>query len=305
LLPLALAVLSTGATVMANNAPSPIAVAVVKPNGVDLDDDLVLTAIARELGRPVIRADETGTARALLRIVVDTELQATVYYHEAEEALTRTIRLPADPARAAETLALLAGNLARDQVLELAQRFVRPSRTDEADNSPSVVPSLVPVTSVTRPPVARPLSLLPPEARYRGRVGIYAMVGGGSSLQGSPIVPVIVGVALRWRLAALALEGLGGLWSGGYAGADVAIMLHHTAGPLLLGGGIAGGAVAAFANHPTPVGLARAFMRMSWAARPSVDLFAQLDFGYGRETVNNINVEGLMLSLGVQVRLLR
>jgi hypothetical protein len=131
------------------------------------------------------------------------------------------------------------------------------------------------------------------------------MVGGGSSLQGSPIVPVIVGVALRWRLAAIALEGLGGFWSGGYAGGDVAVMLHHTAGPMLLGGGVAGGAVAAFSNRTVPIGIVRAFLRASWAARPSLDLFAQLDFGYGRDNLDNANQEALMLNLGVQVRLLR
>jgi hypothetical protein len=115
----------------------------------------------------------------------------------------------------------------------------------------------------------------------------------------------LLGVARRWRLASLALEGLGGFWSVGYVGGDVAVMLHHTAGPMLLGGGVAGGAAAAFGNRAVPVGLARAFVRASWAARPSLDLFAQLDFAYGRETVGNVNQEGLMLNLGVQVRLLR
>jgi hypothetical protein len=290
---------------MAADAPPPIAVEVIAPSGVEIDGDAVAIAIARELGRPVTPANATRT-QAALRIVIDAELRATVYYHEGEEDLTRTITLPPDPERAVETLALLAGNLARDQVLDLARQFARATDADRpADAPPPSLPPHVPTMSVTSRPAARPVSLLPPEARYRGRLGIYAMVGAGSSFQGSPIVPVVVGLALRWRLASVALEGLGGWWSVGYVGADLAVMLHHTAGPLLLGGGVAGGAAVALADHNAPLGLARAFMRLSWAARPSVDLFAQLDFGYGRDSVSKINQEALMLNLGVQLRLLR
>jgi hypothetical protein len=261
-----------------------------------------VSAIGRELGRPAIRVDGASAQPALLRIVVDSQLRALVYYHDDDEELTRAITLPGDPASAIETLALLAGNLARDQVRELARQFARSIPAAERADAP-VTPATAPTATVVSRPVAPRLVLVPPEERYRGRLGIYAMVGGGASLQKSPIAPVIVGVALRWRLAAIALEGLGGLWSVGYVGGDIAVMLHHPVGPLLLGGGVAGGAVAAFTDHAVPVGIVRAFLRASWAARPSLDLFAQLDFGYGR--VNNLDQEGLMLNVGVQVRLVR
>jgi hypothetical protein len=130
--------------------------------------------------------------------------------------------------------------------------------------------------------------------------------GAGSSVQGGLIVPVTVGLAVRWRLVAVALEGIGGLWSSGFGGGDLAVMVQHTVGPVLLGGGLAGGLVAAVAGpHRVPVAVGRAFVRAMLAVKPTLDLFAQLDFGYGRDFTTNDNQEGLMLNLGIQFRLLQ
>jgi hypothetical protein len=142
------------------------------------------------------------------------------------------------------------------------------------------------------------------ESRDRGRLGLYLMSGAGSSLQGNLIVPVVVGLAVRWRLVALTMEGLGGLWSSGFAGGDLGVMLHHAFGPVLLGGGVAGGAVASFADRREPVAVARGYLRAGWATRRSFDLFAQLEFEYGRGLTSHDNVEGIVLNVGFQVRLL-
>jgi hypothetical protein len=156
----------------------------------------------------------------------------------------------------------------------------------------------------TPTPSLPPPVRLAPEERYRGRLGLYLMVGGGVSMDRAPVVPVLIGLAVRWRLVSLALEGIGGLWGGGFVGGDVAVMLRRAVGPVLLGGGLAGGAAVAGQPLVDPIGVARAFVRVDWAVHRRLDLFAQLDFAYGRNTRSHSNSEGLMLSIGVQLRFL-
>jgi hypothetical protein len=140
-------------------------------------------------------------------------------------------------------------------------------------------------------------------AGYRGRLGLYASVGVGGSFEGSATLAAIVGVAARWRLVDLALEGLGGYWSAGFGAADVAVMLHHTVGPVLLGVGVAAGYAHADARS---FGLGRGFGRVSLAVTPALDLFAQVDFAYVSAFSNRReDLMGLMLDLGAQVRLFR
>jgi hypothetical protein len=306
---------------------APIAVEIAQPLGSDIDPGAIRAAIARELRRPVVAPDSVPPPPATLRILLDGLGRAVLDYQDVTgEQLTRTIGLPPDPARAVERLALLAGNLARDQAQEVERRYARggvapteppgppseplpaearrPTRTAVTTRASTTPAPSTTEASLNRPaPTPRPLA---GEARYRGRLGLYLMVGAGSSVQGDLIVPVTVGLAARWRLVDVALEGIGGLWSSGFGGGDLAVMLHHTVGPVLLGGGLAGGLVAAAAGqNRVPVAVGRAFVRATLAVRSTLDLFAQLDLGYGRGLARNDNQEGLMLDLGIQLRLLQ
>lgn len=131
-----------------------------------LEADRIRQAIARELGVSVT-ADDTDSAA--LRIVIGEHRRAVITYRGPDRGappLERTLELPSDAARATEMLALMAGNLARDEAAELLQRLrpPAPASSDGANAAPP--PTGASTTGETReaaPPIpAAPLTATPP-----------------------------------------------------------------------------------------------------------------------------------------------
>jgi len=250
---------------------------------VGIDESRLTAAIERELGRPIV----VGAA-AKLEIVVEGR-SASVTYFDAHDDSHREIDLPNDADAVIETLALVAGNLARDQVSDLERRFIKPS---------------LPIIPIARNSVERPTPVEP--SLHVGRIGVYAMSGLGLSVRGAPIVPVVVGLAMRWPSAFIAVEGLTGTWGFPYGGADIAFELHRALGRIVLGAGVAAGFVSvmhpagiAGPAHGEGLGIARGFGRASIALTRVVDLFAQLDVTYG----HGVGDDGaLMAYAGLQLR---
>ncbi len=107
-------------TVSDAKAPRQLVVKVVTPkNGLDAGE--IRRAIALELGVSVVPAP-TGTGPAdILDVTVHAQpLRAEVVFRsKSGKKVARSISLPAEPHRATETIALLAGNLVRDEAAEL------------------------------------------------------------------------------------------------------------------------------------------------------------------------------------------
>ncbi|HTA89265.1 MAG TPA: hypothetical protein VK745_06810 [Polyangiaceae bacterium] len=112
-----------------------------------LDPEVVRRAIELELKRPVAVQKVQTAAEGLpeaprpsLLVVVHADHTASVAYR-AENGVTRTrsIGLPQDSARSAEVIALLSGNLARDEAAELLASLA--ARSNSANAPPQDTPS--------------------------------------------------------------------------------------------------------------------------------------------------------------------
>ncbi len=120
-----------------------------------LDAEQLRAAIARELGVNV-RLSVKDESPAL-RVRLGNGRRATVRFQPpGERALERTVELPADPEPAYETVALLAGNLARNEASELLAQLRRPAPSEpepaSEDGSPtSETPKPEPAAPAPRP----------------------------------------------------------------------------------------------------------------------------------------------------------
>lgn len=82
-----------------------------------LDKSTVRAAIEQELGTPV---ELTDTAATPLRVTIESDQRVRVAFTTASgEELSRTVDLPADPARRVEVIALMVGNLTRNEAADL------------------------------------------------------------------------------------------------------------------------------------------------------------------------------------------
>jgi hypothetical protein len=91
-----------------------------------LDAEAVRRAVELELERPVLLAkaapptEEPAASSPSLLVVVHADRTVTISYHAANGVTrTRSIGLPRDDARGPELIALLSGNLSRDEAAEL------------------------------------------------------------------------------------------------------------------------------------------------------------------------------------------
>jgi len=115
------AVSTWSASALAEEPKSADLILVVENGSWDVDPEAVRAAIARETGGGVTLADAAPEGRRALFLRVETGRRATLSYRAEDGRLIgRTIELPSDAHRAEETIALLAGNLARDEAAELA-----------------------------------------------------------------------------------------------------------------------------------------------------------------------------------------
>jgi hypothetical protein len=159
---LALALLVGSARALAEPAPIPEPKApdglpvVIQPGSSGLGRDGIESALQRELGVPL---SFDPLAKDRLEIVITGRRANVTYYREAGEPVTRSVDLPRDEARALETIAYLAGNLARDEAAELLDALAPPKA--EADTQapepppPAPPPPEAPKDEQTKPPPVR------------------------------------------------------------------------------------------------------------------------------------------------------
>src|SRR5262245_34320368 len=192
---------------IASAEATPIAVDVQPPDG-RIPADAVREAIARELGVPTVPL-ESEPFSAVLLITIEAGDQATVLYRDATGEMERTVDLPGDPGPAVEMIALLCGNLARDQASELVRRFARAA--------PTVEPAPIAPAPAPPPPAAPPAPVAVSRVEVQaskplraGRLGVDAALGMGTTFSGEPLAWLVAGVVLRGARVSLAADAIVG-----------------------------------------------------------------------------------------------
>ncbi|WP_437751332.1 LA_2272 family surface repeat-containing protein [Sorangium sp. So ce1389] len=112
-----------------------------------LDPEAVRAAVGRELGGPVALSPSATAGRPTLVLRGEPDGRVTLTYSSTDgRHIGRTIDVPEDPDRVAEAIALLAGNLVRDEAAELAAALgKRPPEEPAASPTP-------PAAGEPRPP---------------------------------------------------------------------------------------------------------------------------------------------------------
>jgi hypothetical protein len=127
-----------------------------------LGAEAIRRAIELELKRPVALSksstlpESAPSGASGLFVVVRADHTVTVSFH-AESGVTRTrsIGLPQDPARGAEVIALLSGNLSRDEAAELlASLAAKADANAAAENASTAAPAAAEPSKPTPSPVA-------------------------------------------------------------------------------------------------------------------------------------------------------
>ncbi len=135
-----------------------------------LDRERIRAAIARELGVSVSLADN---ADATLRVSVLSDARLNVAYTSpAGEVLERTVDLPTQAERAEEVIALMAGNLSRDEAAELLASLTPKAAPNEA-SAPATIAAAPPPKPAALP--KKPAPPRPEELRlHSDRPGVNA-----------------------------------------------------------------------------------------------------------------------------------
>lgn len=115
-----LAVLATATPAAAEQPPRRALVLVIAPGPAAVDPEAVRDAVARELAVDVVELPAVSAAGTLhLRFVDEDTVEMTFERAGGERSVERSLQLPPEPERRVEAIALLAGNLARDEAGEL------------------------------------------------------------------------------------------------------------------------------------------------------------------------------------------
>jgi len=121
-----------------------------------LDPEAVRRAVELELKRPVVLANDApapGPGTPKLEVIVNGDHTVSVsYYAENGVTRSRSIELPRDARRSPELIALLSGNLSRDEAAELLAALAPRS------NPPETATAAVPANAATRTPASAPVA---------------------------------------------------------------------------------------------------------------------------------------------------
>ncbi|MBI3204865.1 MAG: hypothetical protein HYZ29_25235 [Myxococcales bacterium] len=130
--------------------------------------DAVRAAIGKELGVSTV-AEGDGESRLSVRIQGD---RATVVFTSGTEKIERVVDLPKEPAARVEVIALLAGNLARDEAgALLAALAPKPAPAEPAPPAVEAPRASKPVPRPAARPEAKPVAPAPAASESRWRRG--------------------------------------------------------------------------------------------------------------------------------------
>ncbi|AUX23716.1 hypothetical protein SOCEGT47_042460 [Sorangium cellulosum] len=242
-----------------------------------LDPDAVRAAVERELAGPVTAVSAASAGRPTLVLRGEPDGQVTLTFHAQDgRHIGRTIDLPQDPGRAAEAIALLAGNLVRDEAAELAAALSK--RAPAAPTAPATAPAAPPASPAAAPaspaaaPPASPAADRPAPRPPRARPApACALAGASSVLVGGDVVPLVgtSGVVGTNVVRRYSLNLLGGYTAGVdgvelsagvniessfLCGAQISVVGNLVAGPVR-GAQVTGGVNLSTSLHGAQIGL--------------------------------------------------
>lgn len=116
-------------------------------------------AIEHELGRPIELVEHAPESGSALHVTIDRDRATLVYARADGTALERSVDLPRDEARRIETIALLSGNLIRNEAEELVEELRK--QADARDQSARASDAGAPADAAA--PSAEPPSAEPPK----------------------------------------------------------------------------------------------------------------------------------------------
>lgn len=183
----------------------------------NLDPERVRAAIARELGVRITLAAQPASGASTLTLHGDVRSHIRLSYRSGDGRVTeREIDLPSEPDRAEEVVALLAGNLVRDEAAELGAALKK-----KAEKPPAPAPiTTPPLVAAKAPTTAAPGAPARPQCAREGSppdvVGLdFLPYAGTSTFRG-------VGTSRRFSLNILGgyAAGVNGVELGGLLNID-------------------------------------------------------------------------------------
>jgi len=200
-----------------------------------LDGAAIASAIGMELGVATTLVDRDAACTApCVAITVDERARASIAVVLTTTTQQRAIELPANAAAAAEVVALVVGNLARDEAGALLAELARPASDPEATASLAPAPvfaatlgEAVPDAPVLAPPIRRarpapaPVRAAPRATRFGlGLVPVLGIDVSGPRGTGGVAIDVVLGG--RRRLAAFNVAGVGSIVTEDLVGTQIA-----------------------------------------------------------------------------------
>ena len=159
-------VVATPSAARAELAPPMRLVVLVDTGESALDAGIVRTAISTELGVPVVALEEPAAGEQRLDIRVLGEEASVKYFDTEGAAIGRVITLPGEDARAVETIALLAGNLVRNEAADLLAALKKPEPAPPGPETPAEP------TPAEKPPEPKPKPAAPePDDKKKEEAG--------------------------------------------------------------------------------------------------------------------------------------
>lgn len=162
---------SSSAARAASSAPAPAPAAAtalalnVQLNRSALEPEAIRKAVELELKRSIVLSSDRAESAQGLSVVVHPDHTVTVSYRAANGLTrTRSIGLPRDAARGAEVIALLSGNLSRDEASELLAALAAKAGSESTPapvSTPAATPPAAPVPVVSGHGPALPAASTP------------------------------------------------------------------------------------------------------------------------------------------------
>lgn len=295
----------------AETHPRPVIEVEVHQDRDVLDANAVRAAVGRELGADAVPANVAVASppQGHLTIAIDAERRIVMVYRDATgREILRAVAMPHDPAAAVGMIALLAGNLARNEAQDLASTLGgAPAAVAAPAASAQPAPAAIvthEATAIAPEPEAvllQPVMVLPTtvtlptpaiDARDAGRIGLRATIQVAGDVAQGAALPLDLALDVRWRHVAFTFDlvagpGLHNGWSGLTWLAEVmpGIAFRWPVGAVRVGFGFSAGAFFNRTNrtymdcgqcHTEGTGIAvRAVFRLEVPLGPHLDLLAE------------------------------
>ncbi|MBL8621534.1 MAG: hypothetical protein JNK64_09530 [Myxococcales bacterium] len=198
------------------------------------DPAIIAAAIAAELGVPTaVAADGAACTAPCVAVEIGADARAAIAVVLASGTYQRAIALPAAPGAAAEVVALVVGNLARDEAGALLAALAAPATSPDPAPAPLAIDPTLGAAAPPPPPIAAP-PVAPPAREAAPRTAThygFGLVPGmaydvdGRGWRGGVAIDLVVGG--RRRMAAFNVSGAASVVVEDVRGTQIAGAITH------------------------------------------------------------------------------